>query len=269
MGTLPGGDIGAAFPGAFPSLETNETLGCSYGATACSGEVFIKNLLDRQSVYLPNITPVYSNAAFATLGFVLEAAANSSFDDVFCNLLVTPLHLNGTTSSSPVDLSHAVIPGNATTSGWDIEISNTADMAMGGIISTSNDLTAIGRAILSSSHLPTSTTRSWLKPTAFTSSLLGAIGRPWEIFRAVTNAEHNRIIDLCTKSGNLPGYGANMVLIPDFNVEFVITMAGKRGSIAFLIAGIIIDGLLPALDEEARVQADAAPCLNLHRKQWS
>ncbi|KAI8940804.1 hypothetical protein NX059_002067 [Plenodomus lindquistii] len=258
VSSLPGGDIGVAFPGAFPPLQANETSGCKYGASACSREVFIKNLLDRTPVYLPDTTPVYSNAAFATLGFVLEAVANSSYDDILRNLLVNPLHLNGTTSSAPFDLSHAVIPGNATTSSWDLDINNTAGIAMGGMYSTPNDLSAIGRAILSSSLLPRPTTRAWLKPTSFTSSLLGATGRPWEIFRAVTSTEHNRVIDLYTKSGNLPGYGANLVLIPDFEVGFVINMAGGRGTVAYPIASLIIDDLLPALDEAARVQADAA-----------
>ncbi|KAJ8119096.1 hypothetical protein OPT61_g66 [Boeremia exigua] len=254
VGALPGGDIGVAFPGAFPPLEANETSGCIYGANGCSREVFIQNLLDRPPVYLPNTTPAYSNAAFATLGLVLEAAANSSYGDALRNLLVEPLHLNGTTASAPVDLSHAVIPGNA--SGWDIDISQV--VAMGGIFSTPNDLAAIGQAILSSSQLPGSTTRAWLKPTSFTSSLLGAVGRPWEIYRAVTNAEHNRVIDLYTKSGNFGGYGANLVLIPDFEVGFVITMAGQRGTIALPVASVIIDELLPSLDEAARVQADVA-----------
>jgi CubicO group peptidase (beta-lactamase class C family) len=205
---------------------------------------------------LPNTTPAYSNAAFATLGLVVEAVANSTFDVALRDLLVAPLGLNGTTISAPEDLTKAVIPGNASISGWDIDLSDTTGAAMGGFFSTPNDLSAIGRAILSSSLLPSSTTRAWLKPTSFTSSLLGAVGHAWEIYRAVTNAQHNRVIDLYTKAGNLPGYGANLILIPDFDVGIVVMMAGERGTIGQAIAGVIIDELLPALDEAARVQAD-------------
>ncbi|KAG6356379.1 hypothetical protein INS49_015767 [Diaporthe citri] len=182
--------------------------------------------------YLPNTTPAYSNAAFATLGLVLEEVGNSSFDEALRGLLIAPLGLNGTTSSAP-NSTNAVIPGDATASGWDSDLSDTPAAAEGGLFSSPNDMSAIGRAILSSSLLPGSTTRAWLKPTSFTSSLIGAVGRPWEIFRAVIDAR-------------------------DFDVGIVVMMAGQRGIIATAIAGVIIDELLPALDEAARVQADAA-----------
>jgi CubicO group peptidase (beta-lactamase class C family) len=257
VASLPGGDISSLFPGAFPPLADNETSGCSYGSGGCTRDVFLKNLVDRRPAYLPNTTPAYSNAAFATLGLVLEEVANSSFDEALQNLLVAPLGLNGTTSSAP-NSTNAVIPGDAAASGWDIDISDAPGAAMGGLFSTPNDLSAIGRAILSSSLLPSSTTRAWLKPTSFTSSLLGAVGRPWEIYRAVINAQSNRVIDLYTKAGNLPGYGANLILIPDFDVGIVVMMAGERGTVGTTIASEIIDELLPALDEAARVQADGA-----------
>lgn len=256
VASLPGGDIGTLLPNAFPPLAANEISGCSYGSGGCTRDVFIKNLLDRRPAYLPDTTPAYSNAAFATLGLILEVVANSSFNNVLRDLLITPLKLNGTTISAPTDSTNAVIPGDATLSGWDIDISDTPGAAMGGMYSTPNDLSAIGLSILSSSLLPGPTTRAWLKPTSFTSSLIGAVGRPWEIYRAVVDPQHNRVIDLYTKSGNLPGYGANLVLIPDFGVGFVVMMAGERGTIGPAISGVIVDELLPALDEAARLQAD-------------
>lgn len=255
--SLPGGDISAFFPGAFPPLAANETSECSYGSGGCTREVFIRNLLDRRPAYLPNTTPAYSNAAFATLGLVLEEVGNSSFDEALRGLLIAPLGLNGTTSSTP-NSTKAVIPGDATASGWDHDLSDTPAAAEGGLFSSPNDMSAIGRAILSSSLLPGSTTRAWLKPTSFTSSLIGAVGRPWEIFRAVIDAQFDRVVDLYTKPGNYLGYGANLILIPDFDVGIVLMLAGQRGTIATAIAGVIIDELLPALDEAARVQADAA-----------
>ncbi|POS77586.1 hypothetical protein DHEL01_v204024 [Diaporthe helianthi] len=256
--SLPGGDFTQLFPGAFPPLAANETSGCSYGSGGCTRDVFIKGLLDRRPVYLPNTTPGYSNAAFATLGLVLEELTGTTFDEALRSLLTEPLGLNRTTISAP-NSTNAVIPGNATTSGWDIDIANAPGAAMGGLFSTPNDLSAIGRAILSSSLLPGATTRAWMKPTSFTSSLVGAVGRPWEIYRAVTNAESNRVIDLYTKGGNLPGYGSSLNLIPDFDVGITVMMAGESGStVGTSILGVIIDELLPALDEAARVQADAA-----------
>lgn len=256
--SLPGGDFTEKLPGVFPPLTANETSGCSYGSGGCTRDAFIKGLLDRRPVYLPNTTPGYTNAAFAALGLVLEELTGSTFDEALQSLLVEPLRLNRTTILAP-NSTNAVIPGNATKSGWDIDITNAPGVAMGGLFSTPNDLSAIGRAILSSSLLPGATTRAWMKPTAFTSSLVGAVGRPWEIYRAVTSAENNRVIDIYTKGGNLPGYGSSLSLIPDFDVGIAVMMAGESGStIGSQILGVITGALLPALDEAARVQADAA-----------
>ncbi|KAJ4993117.1 hypothetical protein SVAN01_01469 [Stagonosporopsis vannaccii] len=254
---LPGGDLSAGLPGVLPPLAANETSECRYGSSGgCNREVFLRNLIARRPAYLPNTTPSYSNAGFATLGLVLEAISNSTFDEVLHKHLVAPLHLTGTSTSQPSNLSRAVIPGSAAASGWDINLSEGPGAAMGGLFSTPNDLTAIGRSILASTLLPGATTRDWLKPVSHTSSLIGAVGRGWEIYRAVTNAKHNRVIDLYTKGGNLPGYGANLILAPDFDVGISIIMAGQRGTIGSVIASVIIDTLLPALDEAARVQAD-------------
>lgn len=255
--SLPGGDLNAELPpGTLPPLTASEIPKCSYGSGICTQEVFLSDLISRLPVNLPNTTPAYGNAAFAMLGLVLEAAAGSTFEDALHHLLLEPLQLKATTISQPQDLSHAIIPGNASTSGWDLNLSDTPGAAMGGFFSTPNDLSAIGRSILSSILLPNATTRAWLKPTSFTSSLIGAVGRPWEIYRAVLDAQNNRVIDVYTKAGNLPGYASMLALIPDFGVGFTIMLAGERGTGEMTIAGLITDELLPALEEAARAQAD-------------
>ncbi|KAJ4310407.1 hypothetical protein N0V94_008464 [Neodidymelliopsis sp. IMI 364377] len=194
---------------------------------------------------------------FAVLGLVLEQISNTSYANALHEFLIKPLFLNGTSASVPSDASNGIIPGNETVAGWDVDLSDATSVAMGGLFSSPNDVAAIGRAILSSSLLPASTTRAWLKPTSFTSSLLSAPGHGWEIYRAVVNVQHNRIVDLYTKGGNFGGYGVNFVLIPDFGVGFVVMMAGERGGVDTAISTLILDDLLPALDEAARVEADA------------
>jgi hypothetical protein len=256
---LTGGDLSAELPpGTLPLLTANEKPKCSYGPSGCTQQAFLSDLASRPPVNLPNTTPGYSNAGFAVLGLVLEAAANSTFAETLRHLLLDPLQLNATSISQPQDLSHAIIPGNATASGWDLNLSDTPGAAMGGFFTTPNELSAIGRAILSSTLLPNSTTRAWLKPATFTSSLIGAVGRPWEIYRAVIDAKNNRVIDLYTKGGNLPGYASMLILIPDFDVGITIMLAGEQGTGETVIAGVITDELLPALEEAARVQAEGA-----------
>ncbi|KAF3007451.1 hypothetical protein E8E13_004144 [Curvularia kusanoi] len=250
-------DIGDLFPGAFPPLAANETSGCNY-AKGCNRETFLQNLVNRRVPYLPNSTPSYSNAAYAVLGLIVEAVTNSTFKEALDDLIGSPLNLTRTTISAPEDLTNAVIPGNATTSGWDMILNETHTAGMGGLFTTPNELSKIGVAILSSSLIPASTTRAWMKPTSFTSSLVGAVGPGFEIYRAVVNAKHNRVVDLYTKAGNLPGYGAALLLIPDFDVGIVLMQAGKTSTAGSSILGTVLDDLLPALDEAARVQADAA-----------
>ena len=60
------------------------------------------------------------------------------------------------------------------------------------------------------------------------------------------------MIDLYTKTGNLHGYGGNWILIPDFDVGVVVMMGDER-NIGQVIVGAIVDGLLSALDEAARL----------------
>jgi CubicO group peptidase (beta-lactamase class C family) len=249
-------DINALLPGAVPPLTANETLRCSL-SNGCTREVFLQELVKSRVAYQPNTTPGYTNIAFSVLGLVVEAVSNSTFHEVLDNSLLTPLNLSRTTMSAPEDLTNAVIPGNATTSGWDLPLNETHIAAMGGLFTTPNELSKIGRSILSSSLLPGSTTRAWMKPSSFTSSLVGAVGPGFEIYRAVLNAKHNRVVDLYTKGGNLPGYGANLIMIPDFNVGIVLMQAGRRSTVGTSILGMVLDDLLPALEEEARVQADA------------
>jgi CubicO group peptidase (beta-lactamase class C family) len=255
---ISGGGLGALLPNAFPPLDADENSPCQYGISGCNRETFLKHLATRRQVYLPNTTPAYSNAGFATLGLILEAATGMSYADSLSKLLNTPLELNATTAATPSDSKRGVIIGDESAAGWDTIIDGPG-IGMGAMFSSANDMSTIGRAILSSSLLSSNTTRAWLKPTSHTSSLIGAVGRPWEIFRATLGpAEDNRVVDLYTKSGNFGAYGANLVLIPDYDVGFIAMMAGQRGSVPFELSGVIVDHLLPALQETARVEADAA-----------
>lgn len=258
---ISGGGLGAAFPGVFPDLSPEEISPCSMGEGGCTKEVFLKHVVTRRPLTLPNTTPSYSNTAFAVLGLALEAMTGLSYADNLKKLLGDPLKLLSTTASAEAaDISRGVIIGSASdpTTGWNASLDG-AGIGMGALYSSPNDMSAIGRAMLSSSLLPQNTTRAWMKPTSHTSSLIGAVGRSWEIFRSTQGpSENNRVVDLYTKGGNYGGYGTNFVLLPDFNVGFVAMMAGKRGQVPYELSGLIVDQLIPALDEAARLDADKA-----------
>ncbi|KAF2740121.1 beta-lactamase/transpeptidase-like protein [Polyplosphaeria fusca] len=243
------------FPGVFPELEPQEISPCIANVTHCTKQQFLEALKERRSTNLPNTTPAYSNAGFAMLGFVLEAITGKRFGEVLQERIIGPLNLTQTTDRTPNDLSRGVMIDNATFTGFDIDI--TEATAMGGVFSSTNDMSAIGRAILTSSLLPANVTRAWLKPTSFTSSLTGGVGRPWEIYRASMNMHDNRVVDMYTKGGNLGVFATQLVLIPEYQVGFMLMIASAQYSQAFSAASLVADVLLPALEDVAREQAES------------
>lgn len=71
----------------------------------------------------------------------------------------------------------------------------------GGAFSSTADVAALGKSILTNRLLPPATTRRWLKPTAFANGLTQAAGRPWEIVRVSLPAT-GEVVDVYTKAGD-------------------------------------------------------------------
>ncbi|KAJ4301250.1 hypothetical protein N0V90_003341 [Kalmusia sp. IMI 367209] len=188
--------------------------------------------------------------------YIIEIITGQSFSSALQTSLIEPLGLSRTFASTPDDESIGVILYDATTSGWNVDISEVT--AMGGIFASASDVSAIGRSILSSKLLASNTTRAWLKPTSFTSSPAGFVGRPWEIYRATIDLSNNRVVDIYTKAGNFGVYGSILALVPDFDIGFTILMASEARPNPLTIAGVVTDILLPAVEEAARVETHAA-----------
>lgn len=253
---IAGGGLDQMFPGAgFPKMEKNETSPCIATVTRCSRAEVLEALQARPRTYLPYTTPAYSNTGFLLLGFILEQVTGKTYEQVLQKDLVEPLHLKRTTSSIPNSTTGGVIIRDPTASGWNIDVWDAT--AMGGGFSTTNDLSGIGRAILSSSLLPPNTTRLWMKPTTFTSSLIGAVGMPWEIYRASIDPGSNRVVDIHTKGGNVGVYSAPLALLPDFNVGFVVLVASEADGAPYIFSDLIAEVVIPALEEAARQEADS------------
>ena len=87
------------------------------------------------------------------------------------------------------------------------------------------------------------------------------MGAPWEIQR-LSVGPNDRLVEMYTKAGDLPGYASLLVLIPSWDVGFAILAAGDPtvssvDEMVVLVADTIADVFLPALEEAAREQADA------------
>jgi hypothetical protein len=100
-----------------------------------------------------------------------------------------------------------------------------------------------------------------MKPHSFTSSATQAVGAPWEIQRLAVGPT-NRLVEMYTKAGDITGYAALIVLIPDWDLGFAVMTAGdptisSTDDMVVLITDTIADVFLPSVEEAAREQADA------------
>lgn len=128
---------------------------------------------------------------------------------------------------------------------------------MGGLYTTTNDLTLLLQKILSLSILDTpSQVRQWLKPMAETASLYSSVGMPWEIMRVdnLTPA-HPHITDIYTKEGDVPGYTALIGIISEYGFGFTILSAGLTDAINPLTEALL-STFLPAIEEATRDEAN-------------
>ncbi|CAI7631380.1 unnamed protein product [Penicillium glandicola] len=223
----------------FPALPKNEQLTCGNEYTC-----------DRKDPLTPTSqTPIYSNAGYQILGYVLESIAKADYEDILMDRLIKPLNLTRS-SLQALDPSLAVIPHNETFSWFGYEIGEEAPA--GGIFSSAKDMATFGRAVLSSTLVDPAMTRRWLKPVAHTSSLQHSVGAPWEIYTFLTP----RRVDLYTKGGDIGLYSSFIGLSPDHNTGITVLVAGDNShAMTSKISEMVSDIMLPALDEVARNQA--------------
>ena len=115
-------------------------------------------------------------------------------------------------------------------------------------------MTRLGQSILSSTLLQADDVRRWMKPDTHTSYGPGSVGKPWEIWTVPDLTSHS--FDLYTKSGDIFSYSTVFVLSPDYEVGFIVLVAGEdTHSIARDISNIVASVIFPALEDSARQQA--------------
>jgi hypothetical protein len=129
------------------------------------------------------------------------------------------------------------------------------------MFSSTNDLSAFGRAIFRNTLLTPAQTRRWLKPVFFTSELVAGVGYPWGVRRIPLNGlsgdNVHRIVDAYGKAGSIGSWSSLLVLIPDYDVGITALIGGASipGDFNWGIADAIGPVLLPALENAARQQA--------------
>ncbi|OCL07086.1 beta-lactamase/transpeptidase-like protein [Glonium stellatum] len=236
-----------------PLLDSSELPPCLLNTTTmCNRTGFFEAVSTRQPTYAPNTTPIYSNTAFQILAYALESIVGQPFEELLERSLLGPLNLTGTSYTTP-NADRGAIPTDPSASSWNYQMGESTPM--GGIYSTANDLSTLGRSILSYALLSPNTTRGWMKPTTHTASLTGSVGRPWEIYRLALPQPDNRVTDIYTKSGSLGVYTSFLAMLPDYGIGFVTLAAGQGSYTA--INGLIADIVLPELEAVARNEAES------------
>lgn len=124
--------------------------------------------------------------------------------------------------------------------------------------SSVSDLSRLGRAIFRHTLLPPAQTRRWLKPTALTADIHEGVSSPWGI-RRIPLSDGSRVVDAYSKAGSINVYMSLLVLLPDYDVGISVLLAGGwPGNANWDIADAIGATLLPALEDAAREEANAA-----------
>jgi hypothetical protein len=115
---------------------------------------------------------------------------------------------------------------------------------------------AAARSILSSSLLPPSQTRRWLKPVTHTANNYASVGAPWEIRRF--SMPNGALFDLYDKDGDIGEYNSQMILSPSHKLAITIMAAGPSGiNLRTAIADALANTILPAVENAARAEARA------------
>ncbi|KAJ5884700.1 beta-lactamase/transpeptidase-like protein [Penicillium taxi] len=233
----------------FPALESSQIPPCG-GFGACDKDSFFNGILKAHPLAPTSSTPIYSNAGFVIIGYILEHITGKSYERLLEEILIGPLNLTRSSYGKPDD-KYGVIPGDLTSTYWNYNTG--AETPAGGIYSSAKDMATFGRAILNHTLLPPTVTRRWMKPMTHTGTLDQSVGQPWEIFSLSTP----RVFDLYTKAGDIGSYSSMLALSPDYNVGFVVLAAGTDTSNTVnKVSDHITDKLIPALEIAAKSQAE-------------
>ncbi|KAK2755034.1 hypothetical protein FQN54_006562 [Arachnomyces sp. PD_36] len=253
------GDLASHMAGIGRDYGFTDSLGGGYANdsdTSYTRDEFFEDFIHRAPVYLPGTTPIFSNAAFQILGYVVEAMAGDSFGSILEDRILAPLNMTGSSLSAPSESGKGVIPVDESASGWSAVLGDKSPSIS--MYSTVKDLARAGKAILASELLTPAETRRWLKPVTRTSNTANSVGRSWNIYTAVSEST-DPVIDVYTQLGNTGLYSSYIGLSEDHGVGFSILAADVNSSADLNVhADLISESLLPALERAAMSQANAS-----------
>lgn len=101
-----------------PKLEQASIPECGLGnnLTLCSRKDYLAGIAAGRPVGVTHGTPVYSNEAYALLGYAIADMSGISYEDFVSKSLIKPLGLSRTSFTAPKDFENSVIPVDPATS---------------------------------------------------------------------------------------------------------------------------------------------------------
>ncbi|KAK3324921.1 beta-lactamase/transpeptidase-like protein [Apodospora peruviana] len=253
------GDVPTGISG-LPSIDGSAYPRCGTAQLRpCTRAESLQLMVAKPPVTPTYYSPTYSNMAFQLLAYAVENITGQSFSSLVHDSVISPLNLTRTFLSPPLNDTDAVV-----VDGFARDLGDAAPA--GGYLQSPADLTALGKSILTSSLLPKSTTRQWLRPVTHSAFALHAVGAPWEIERVPVpvspnpNTTTTRLLDVYTKSGGIAGYASLLALIPDHDIGITLLVADgtpARATATFTALLTLLAGTwLPAGEHAARAQAE-------------
>jgi hypothetical protein len=144
----------------------------------------------------------------------------------------------------PISCSHSLCP----------QITPLTRNSTGGLYSGSSSLSRFLRYVLTHYNGITTGALNWLHPASYSHGLRSFYGMPWEIFRSDRILKDTtKPVTFVTKSGGLPGYTSNVILVPDYDLGITILVAGE-GKLLNEIREVITRELIPAVELLAQRQ---------------
>ncbi|KAK0727547.1 beta-lactamase/transpeptidase-like protein [Lasiosphaeria miniovina] len=239
----------------FPPVPTADIPPCGVNPT-CNREQLFAGLGKLPPSFPPSATPAYSDLGFTLLSYVAEHITSKDFKTLVRDAVLKPLGLSHTFISVPND-ALGIIPGNRYSTSWAFDLAEEA--ATGNMYSSAGDLSSLGRAVMRSTLLKPAMTRRWLKPAAFTSDPVAAVGMPWGIRQlGLSKDQPYQFVHTFNKAGSLGAYSSLLAIIPELDIGFTIMAAGDPPpGLAMDIADTLTRTYLPTMAYVARTQAKA------------
>ncbi|TVY39709.1 Beta-lactamase-like protein [Lachnellula occidentalis] len=239
----------------FPPMPEADLPTCGTWPECDRAQFF--NILQRfDPAFAPFSTAAYSNIAYQILSYALEAITGKSYEAMLDESIINKLNLKSTFYNAPYE-AVGIIPGTVKSTNWYYSLGE--ENPAGNMYSSSSDIARIGRSIMNYEMLSGPQTRRWMKPDSFDTDPRAGIGAPWGVRRISLDtsfAQTYRYVDTYDKGGSISVWASFMVLIPDYDVGFILLIAGNNiNDLEMQFLDAWGDIIVPALEATAKDQA--------------